>query len=35
VDRENGCEYIAEIPPGVHGHHLFVYVVAKGTQRYL
>ena len=35
VDRKNGCEYIAEIPHDIHGHHLFVYVVAKGTQRYL
>lgn len=35
VDRKNGYEYIAEIPHDVHGHHLFVYVVAKGTQRYL
>ena len=35
VDKKNGYEYIAEIPHDVHGHHLFVYVVAKGTQRYL
>lgn len=28
-------EYIAEIPRDVHGHHIFVYVTAKGQQRYL
>ena len=35
IDKKNGYEYIAEIPHDIHGHHLFVYVVAKGTQRYL
>lgn len=35
VDKKNGYEYIAEIPHDVHGHHIFVYATAKGTQRYL
>lgn len=35
IDKKNGYEYIAEIPHDVHGHHIFVYVTAKGQQRYL
>ena len=35
VDRKSGYEYIAEIPHDVHGHNIFVYVTAKGQQRYL
>lgn len=35
IDKKNGYEYIAEIQHDVHGHHIFVYVAAKGQQRYL